>query len=115
MVRNVHSEGETASDAVPSRSTSGMAATLLRTRYASGLWRPSPRSRLKFSPLGRLVTGGGGGCGGGGGGAAAAANPPISIEPGVRRAIEEGRPVVALESTIISHGMPYPDNLAMAR
>lgn len=33
----------------------------------------------------------------------------------VRTALAEGRPVVALESTIISHGMPYPDNVAMAR
>lgn len=39
----------------------------------------------------------------------------LAIEPGVRRAMEDGRPVVALESTIISHGMPYPENLAMAR
>ena len=33
----------------------------------------------------------------------------------VRTALAEARPVVALESTIISHGMPYPDNVAMAR
>jgi pseudouridine-5'-phosphate glycosidase len=33
----------------------------------------------------------------------------------VRTALADGRPVVALESTIISHGMPYPDNVAMAR
>ena len=33
----------------------------------------------------------------------------------VRTTLAEGRPVVALESTIISHGMPYPDNVAMAR
>jgi pseudouridine-5'-phosphate glycosidase len=33
----------------------------------------------------------------------------------VRAALAEGSPVVALESTIISHGMPYPDNVAMAR
>ncbi|MEO9322495.1 pseudouridine-5'-phosphate glycosidase [Nocardioides sp. C4-1] len=32
----------------------------------------------------------------------------------VRDAVAEGHPVVALESTIISHGMPYPDNVAMA-
>ncbi|WP_459696118.1 pseudouridine-5'-phosphate glycosidase [Acidisoma sp. C75] len=30
-------------------------------------------------------------------------------------ALQAGRPVVALESTIITHGMPYPQNLAMAR
>jgi pseudouridine-5'-phosphate glycosidase len=33
----------------------------------------------------------------------------------VRSALEEHRPVVALESTIISHGMPYPRNVEMAR
>ncbi len=33
----------------------------------------------------------------------------------VRTAIEEGAAVVALESTIIAHGLPYPDNLAIAR
>ncbi|MFO1147951.1 MAG: pseudouridine-5'-phosphate glycosidase [Alsobacter sp.] len=33
----------------------------------------------------------------------------------VADALAAGRPVVALESTIITHGMPYPDNLAMAR
>jgi pseudouridine-5'-phosphate glycosidase len=33
----------------------------------------------------------------------------------VRHAQAEGRPVVALESTIISHGLPYPDNLEAAR
>jgi len=39
----------------------------------------------------------------------------LSYAPEVREALEQGRPVVALESTIISHGMPYPENLAMAR
>jgi pseudouridylate synthase len=33
----------------------------------------------------------------------------------VADALAGGRPVVALESTIITHGMPYPENLAMAR
>ncbi|MDO5503498.1 MAG: pseudouridine-5'-phosphate glycosidase [Actinomycetia bacterium] len=33
----------------------------------------------------------------------------------VRTALADGAPVVALESTIISHGMPYPDNVAMAQ
>ena len=33
----------------------------------------------------------------------------------VHAALNEHRPVVALESTIISHGMPYPENLAVAR
>ena len=33
----------------------------------------------------------------------------------VARALREGAPVVALESTIISHGMPFPQNLATAQ
>ncbi|KFQ29503.1 hypothetical protein N331_04194, partial [Merops nubicus] len=37
------------------------------------------------------------------------------IQPSVQEALMEGRPVVALESTIITHGMPYPQNLSMAR
>lgn len=40
---------------------------------------------------------------------------PLSFTPEVRAALDAGRPVVALESTIITHGMPYPQNLAMAR
>ena len=39
----------------------------------------------------------------------------LRIHPEVRRALEERRPVVALESTIISHGMPFPANLQTAR
>jgi pseudouridylate synthase len=39
----------------------------------------------------------------------------LQIQPEVREAIESGQPVVALESTIISHGMPYPRNLDTAR
>lgn len=38
----------------------------------------------------------------------------FSISEEVHAALNEHRPVVALESTIISHGMPYPDNLAVA-
>jgi pseudouridine-5'-phosphate glycosidase len=33
----------------------------------------------------------------------------------VRAALGAGRPVVALESTLISHGLPYPENVAVAR
>ncbi|WP_243838806.1 MULTISPECIES: pseudouridine-5'-phosphate glycosidase [Aeromicrobium] len=40
---------------------------------------------------------------------------PLSISPAVQSALDEGWPVVALESTIISHGLPRPDNLAAAR
>lgn len=39
----------------------------------------------------------------------------IRTSPDVAEALEAGRPVVALESTIITHGMPYPDNIAMAQ
>ena len=39
----------------------------------------------------------------------------LKIDPEVRRALQGKRPVVALESTIIAHGMPYPENLATAR
>jgi len=38
----------------------------------------------------------------------------IEISTEVRKAIEQGAPVVALESTIIAHGMPYPQNLDTA-
>jgi pseudouridylate synthase len=39
----------------------------------------------------------------------------VLIHPEVAAALDEGRPVVALESTIISHGLPRPDNLRIAR
>ncbi|KAM9029833.1 uncharacterized protein PRD47_000771 isoform 3-T4 [Ara ararauna] len=39
----------------------------------------------------------------------------VRIQPSVQEALMEGRPVVALESTIITHGMAYPQNLSMAR
>ncbi len=41
-------------------------------------------------------------------------NKYLDVAPEVKKAIEEGRPVVALESTIISHGMPYPKNVETA-
>ena len=41
-------------------------------------------------------------------------NKYLSISPEVQQALDEGRPVVALESTIISHGMPYPQNVETA-
>lgn len=39
---------------------------------------------------------------------------PMTFAPEVKEALETGKPLVALESTIISHGMPYPENVAMA-
>ena len=41
-------------------------------------------------------------------------NTYLDISPEVKEALEAGRPVVALESTIISHGMPYPKNVETA-
>ncbi len=38
----------------------------------------------------------------------------ICIAPTIRQALEQGAPVVALESTLISHGLPYPHNLEVA-
>ena len=40
---------------------------------------------------------------------------PMDIAPEVQDALADGHPVVALESTIISHGMPYPRNVETAR
>lgn len=39
----------------------------------------------------------------------------IVIPDQIRAALAEGRPVVALESTVIAHGLPYPHNLELAR
>ena len=41
-------------------------------------------------------------------------NNILDVAPEVREALAAGRPVVALESTIISHGMPYPKNVETA-
>lgn len=41
-------------------------------------------------------------------------NAFIEIHPDIQKALFDHQPVVALESTIISHGMPYPDNVKMA-
>ena len=41
-------------------------------------------------------------------------NQYLDIAPEVKAALDEGKPVVALESTIISHGMPYPRNVETA-
>ncbi|MCI6013303.1 MAG: pseudouridine-5'-phosphate glycosidase [Firmicutes bacterium] len=38
----------------------------------------------------------------------------MDINPEVEKALEEGTPVIALESTIIAHGMPYPKNVETA-
>ena len=38
----------------------------------------------------------------------------LSVAPEIAEAIAQGKPVVALESTILSHGMPYPENVEFA-
>lgn len=42
-------------------------------------------------------------------------NRVVHVAPEVEEALRRGRPVVALESTLIAHGLPYPDNLEVAR
>ena len=39
----------------------------------------------------------------------------LEINSKVKKALEIGKPVIALESTIISHGMPYPENIKVAK
>ncbi len=41
-------------------------------------------------------------------------NRYLTVAPEIAGALEEGKPVVALESTILSHGMPYPENVEFA-
>ena len=38
----------------------------------------------------------------------------LSVTPEIEKAVAEGKPVVALESTILSHGMPWPENKSFA-
>ena len=38
----------------------------------------------------------------------------LVVSPEIRDALAEGRPVVALETTIVSHGMPWPENIETA-
>ncbi len=42
------------------------------------------------------------------------ATPQLVYSPEVSRALAAGTPLVALESTILCHGMPYPDNVSTA-
>ncbi len=41
--------------------------------------------------------------------------PSFILTPGVAQASRRGAPIVALESTVITHGLPYPENLKLAR
>ena len=38
----------------------------------------------------------------------------IKINPKIKEALENNKPIVALESTLISHGLPYPENMNVA-
>ena len=42
-------------------------------------------------------------------------HPDLDVAPEIADALAQGRAVVALESTIIAHGMPYPGNVVTAR
>ncbi len=42
-------------------------------------------------------------------------SPKLNIHPEVKAALERGKPVVALESTVITHGLPAPENVEIAR
>ncbi|MEM7346749.1 MAG: pseudouridine-5'-phosphate glycosidase [Chloroflexota bacterium] len=42
-------------------------------------------------------------------------NPRLTIHPEVEEALQVGKPVVALESTLITHGLPVPDNIKVAQ
>ena len=39
----------------------------------------------------------------------------FEISNDVQKAIDLKKPIVALESTLISHGLPYPDNIKVAK
>lgn len=45
----------------------------------------------------------------------AARSLPVQVASEVRQALNDGKPVVSLELTIITHGLPYPQNIDMAR
>jgi pseudouridine-5'-phosphate glycosidase len=42
-------------------------------------------------------------------------HPNFKLSPEVTRAVDMGAPIVALESTVITHGLPHPQNLQLAR
>ena len=42
-------------------------------------------------------------------------HPNFQLSPEITRALNLGAPIVALESTVITHGLPHPQNLALAR
>lgn len=42
-------------------------------------------------------------------------NLRFTLHHDVQKALDQHQPIVALESTIITHGLPYPENVAMAK
>ncbi|KAH9898318.1 indigoidine synthase A-like protein [Cubamyces lactineus] len=71
-------------------------------RRAAPLLRPSTASLRCKRPSSSLA-------------AALKEHAPIDVHPEVQEALAHGQPVVALETTIVTHGMPYPANLETAR
>jgi pseudouridylate synthase / pseudouridine kinase len=41
-------------------------------------------------------------------------NAPVDIHPEVQQALAESKPVVALETALVTHGLPYPQNLEVS-
>ena len=66
-------------------------------RRAAPLLRPTTASLRCKRPISSLS-------------AALKEHAPIDVHPEVQEALARGRPVVALETTIVTHGMPYPTN-----
>ncbi|KAI0639484.1 indigoidine synthase A-like protein [Trametes polyzona] len=71
-------------------------------RRAAPLLRPTTASFRCKRPVSSLA-------------AALKEHAPIDVHPEVQEALAHDRPVVALETTIVTHGMPYPANLETAR
>src|SRR6185369_2921782 len=109
------------------RRLAGDAARRHRGRGLAGR-RDPVRPRPRTVPV-RCGAVGAGGCGDHGGVAPygrsgadcgpaprkAGAMTGLRIAPEIQEALAAGRPVVALETTIVTHGMPYPENVATAR
>ncbi len=71
-------------------------------RRAAPLLRPATVSLRCKRPISSLST-------------ALKKHAPIDVHPEVQEALAHGRPVVALETTIVTHGMPYPTNRETAQ
>ena len=42
-------------------------------------------------------------------------NAPLDIHPEIQQALVENKPVVALETALVTHGLPYPQNLEVSQ